>query len=237
MAANPSPSSRGSGGAFLRSLILNAAVPVALYQLTKSYVSDSDVVALGAAALLPLAGTAYGLVRRARLDVIGVLVLLSIVVSAVALLIGGDARVLLIRESFLTGALGLACFVSLLLPRPLMFYFGRQYMCGDDPVAIARFDAQYQHPLGRAVHRRITIVWGVAYVGEFLIRVALVLTLPPVIVIGLSPLILGGITLGAITWTLAYVRSVQRRTHAAQDRELASDPVEDGGGAETVPCS
>jgi hypothetical protein len=199
----------------LQSIVLNAAVPVALYSLTKHYLSDSDVVALTVAAIFPLCGSVLGLVRRRRMDVIGILVLLGIAVSLVALSLGGDARVLLIRESFLTGALGIACFISLLMRRPLMFYFGRQFMAGDDPVKLARFDAQYELPAGRRVHRRITVVWGAAYVGEFLLRVGLVLTLPPVVVVGISPIIFGAITLGTIGWTLAYVRSIQRRALTA----------------------
>ena len=118
---------------------------------------------------------------------------------------------MLIRESFLTGALGVACFVSLLLPRPLMFYIGRQFMAGDDPGKRAQFDAEFLRPGGRRVHCLITAVWGGAYGRGFVVRVVLVLTLPPVVVVGLAPIILGAITFATIGWTMAYVRSIRRR--------------------------
>ena len=103
---------------------------------------------------------------------------------------------------------------SFLLPRPLMFYFGRHFEAGDDPARRAQFDASWQRPGVRAVHRRITGVWGVAFVGEFAIRVALIYTLSPAWVLVLSPLILGAITIGTLTWTFAYVRLVRRRAEA-----------------------
>jgi hypothetical protein len=51
-------------------------------------------------------------------------VLLAIATDGVALFVGGRPRLLLVRESLFTGVFGLSCFVSLLLPRPMMFYFG-----------------------------------------------------------------------------------------------------------------
>jgi len=78
-------------------------------------------------------------------------------------LLGGNAKVLLIRESFFTAMLGIACFVSLLLPRPLMFYVNRQFIAGKDPEKIAQCNQQWNHRYARFVHRLITRVWGIAY--------------------------------------------------------------------------
>ena len=195
----------------LVSIVINAVIPFLLYTLTKKYISSSEIVALSIAALFPIFDSIFGIIRHRRLDLIAVLALLGIVVSLVGVLMGGDPKILLIRESFLTCALGIACFVSLLLPRPLMFYFGRQMMAGRDPVKIAQFDAQWQHPYARFVHRLITIVWGIAYVGEFILRVILVYTLPAAVVLLISPFLLGGITVATIVWTFAYVRYATKR--------------------------
>jgi hypothetical protein len=142
---------------------------------------------------------------------IAIFSLLGIIVSIIGVALGGDTKILLIRESFFTAMLGVACFISLLLPRPLMFYVGRQFMTGKDPAKMAEFDARWQHPYARFVHRLITIVWGSAYVGEFIIRVILVYTLSTALVLVLSPILLGAITIGTIAWTLAYVRHAERR--------------------------
>lgn len=213
----PRPPLRGP----LSDVALNAAIPLLLYRLTKRYVSASEVGALTMAALFPLGKSAWELVRRQRLNPIAAVVLLGILVSGGGVLLGGTPRLLLLRESLFTGAFGLACFGSLLLPRPLMFYFGRHFEAGDDPDRRAQFDASWQRPGVRFVHRLITGVWAAAFVGEFAIRLALVYTLSPAWVLVISPIILGAITIGTLIWTFAYVRRVRRRVEAIQ-RQAAS---------------
>ncbi len=135
----------------LLSLVLNVAIPLILYSLSKRYISTSDVVALSIASVFPLVDSVYEIVRHRQLDVIAVLALLGAIVGIFGILLGGDSKLLLIRESFFTGALGLVCFVSFLLPKPLMFYFGRQMMAGKDTEKLARFNAQWQNPQARLV--------------------------------------------------------------------------------------
>ncbi len=199
---------------FLVNVALNAGIPLLLYRLTKHYLSASEVSALTIAATFPLAKSAAELLRRHRLDPIAILVLLGIMVSGVAVFLGGSPRLLLLRESLFTGVLGLACFASLLLRRPLMFYFGRHFLAGDDPERRREFDATWHRPGVPFVHRLITGVWGTAFVGEFGIRVALIYTLPAAWVLFLSPMILSAITVGTFVWTFAYVRHVRQRAAA-----------------------
>ncbi len=152
------------------------------------------------------------MLRRRRIDLIAALALAGIAVSMVAVFIGGNPRVLLIRESFLTGALGVACFASLLFfSRPLMFYFGRYFETGDEPAKVAAFNAMWQYPYFRHVIRLITVVWGVAYTGEFLLRVVMASTLPIPIVVAISPVVFAAITVATILWTFAYARWARQR--------------------------
>src|SRR5207253_1328774 len=76
----------------------------------------------------PLGKGTFDLIRHRRLDPIAVVVLLGITTDGVALLFGGSPGLLLVRESMFTGAFGAACFASLLLPRPMMFYFSRHFI-------------------------------------------------------------------------------------------------------------
>jgi len=138
--------------------------------------------------------------------------LASIAVSMIAVALGGSPKLLLIRESFFTGAFGIACLVSLALPRPLMFYFGRHFTAGRDAASIAEFDSGWQRSEFRHVARLITVVWGVASLLEFLVRVALVYTLSPAAVLVVSPIILGGPLIATIVWTFAYIRRMRART-------------------------
>jgi hypothetical protein len=213
----------------LWSILLNAAVPVGVYRVMKRFVSPSELHALLAASVFPLVYSIAEFVRHRSFDLIAIFALLSIVVGLIGVALGGSAKLLLIRESFFTGLLGVACFVSLLLPRPLMFYVGRQLMAGSDPGKRAVFDDHWQYPYARFVHRVITTVWGIAYVGEFLLRVVLVYTLPTTLVLAVSPVLLGAVTIGAILWTITFVRHAETRGRAIR-LQAAARRQEDGAG-------
>ncbi len=195
----------------LVSALLNAVIPFFLYIFSKKYISSSEVLALAVAAIFPIFDSVVGIVRHRVFDLIALITLLGIGVSLGALCIGGDPKLLLIRESFLTGALGIICFLSLLFPRPLMFYFGRQMMAGQDPEKLEWFNTRWQYPRARFVNRLITIVWGFAFTSEFILRVFMVYHLPSAEVLLISPLTLWGITIGTIVWTFAYVRYVMEQ--------------------------
>ena len=118
---------------------------------------------------------------------------------------------MLIRESFVTGALGIVCLVSFLFPRPLLFYIGREFSTGNDPTRIAGFNDLWRSAGARYAFRLMTVVWGIGWVSEFLLRVLLVLTLTVGQVLIVSPIILQGITAALIVWTISYARAARRR--------------------------
>ena len=215
---NPTPAHPEMPGGVRRGFVLDTAlnivIPVALYRLSRQCFSASEMTALIAAAAFPLAKNAFELLHRRRLDPVAVVVLVGVTVSGVGVLLGGSPRLLLVRDSLCTGAFGLACFISLLLPRPLMFYFGRHFMAGRDPAARARFDAGWQRPHVRYVNRLITVVWGFALLGEFALRLVLVYRLRTTWVLVLSPIVSGAVIVGTFTWTFAYVRRVRRKAES-----------------------
>ena len=207
---------------FMMSIILNIAVPFLLYTLTKRFISSSEMVALSVASIFPIADSIYEVVRHKQLDIIALFALMGVLVSIIGIMLGGSPQLLLIRESFLTGAIGIACFVSLLFPRPLMYYIGRQMYAGNDPAKRATFAAQASYPYGRFVHRIITTVWGGAFLGEFILRVALVYTLPTAAVLVVSPLLLGVITVSTLIWTVSYVRYATRKGEEMQRQAMSA---------------
>jgi uncharacterized membrane protein len=113
-----------------------------------------------------------------------------------------------------TGAFGLACFVSLLLPRPMMFYFGRHFIAGTDPQRQARFNSAWQLPQVRFAHRLITIVWGCAFVGELILRIILIYHASAATVLIVSPILLGTLTIVTMIWAFSYGRRVRLRALA-----------------------
>jgi len=201
----------------LPSLVIDGLCPFLAYTLLKQYVPTmSDTTALIISGIFPAANGLIGIIRRRHLDIIAAIVLLGIIVSVIASLIGGDPKVLLIRESFVTGALGVACLASLLLPRPLLFYIGRQFSTNHDPVKIEHFNSLWQYPRVRRLFRFMTIVWGIGWVSEFLLRVLMVETLSIAQVLAISPFVFNGITLGLIAWTLYMARRARQSQQSAQ---------------------
>jgi hypothetical protein len=205
------------------SLVIDGLLPFLTYMLLTSYVPRlSQVIALGLSATFP---TIYGLVtiaRRRHLDIVGAVVLVGIAVSILATLVGGDPKLLLIRESFVTGALGIVCLTSLVWPRPLMFYIGRQFSAGEDPARIAEFNALWQYPGARRTFRVMTIVWAVGWMSEFMLRVVMVLTLSIPEVLAISPFVFNGITIGLIAWSIAYARHQRQRGAEARTKAAAA---------------
>src|SRR5215467_9751907 len=195
-------------------IILNAVFPVILYKLSKRYFSPSELTALIVAATFPLGKSAFDLTRRRQLDPISILVLLGIATDGLALLFGGSPRLLLVRESMFTWAFGLACFASLMLPRPMMFYFSRYFIAGADPQRQARFNAAWQLPEVRFCHRLITVVWGSVFVGELILRIILIYMLPAAMVLVISPILIGVLTIVTMLWAFSYGHRVRLRAMA-----------------------
>jgi hypothetical protein len=206
--------SRPPLGGAVWDIVLNAIIPVILYKLSKRYLSPSELTALLIATTFPIGKSIFDLARRGQVDPISIVVLLGIATDCVALLFGGSARLLLVRESLFTGAFGVACFVSLLLPRPMMFYFGRHFIAGTDPQRQARFNAAWQLPQVRFAHRLITIVWGCAFVGELILRIILIYHASAATVLIVSPILLGTLTIVTMIWAFSYGRRVRLRALA-----------------------
>ena len=192
---------------------MNAAAPVAAYQILTG-AGMSTTQALTISAVFPLIGTGAALARTRRADVIGLVSLVFIVAGLAASIISGNPRFLLVKESLLTGVFGLVFLGSLLAPRPLIFYFGRQFTGAGDPARAAAFDAMWQYPRFRAANRTMSIVWGVTYLIEACVRVGLSFILPTTLFLAASPVLAIGTTLALISWTVAYGRRAARQREA-----------------------
>jgi hypothetical protein len=84
-------------------------------------------------------------------------------------------------------------------------------MAGKDLQKRETFNASWQIPVVRRGHRLITLVWGVVYVGEFLVRIILVYSLPVPVVLIVSPFIIGFATIFTIIWTFWYAKKIRER--------------------------
>ncbi len=200
------PIARAITASIGKDIALNTVIPLSCYLLSKRLISSSEVTALLAATAFPILQTVHGLTRHHGLNPVSITVLLGILTSLVALFVGGDPRLLLVRESFSTALFGIVCLLSLPFPRPVMFYFARYFIAGEDSTRRTEFDRRARDPRFRQGFRIVTAVWGVVYVGEFVVRAALIYTVPAVIVLPMSPILLGAATIAAVAWTFSFRR-------------------------------
>jgi hypothetical protein len=225
------PSFRTTIRSLLPSILVNGVLVYLIYTLLKSYTSASDLVALLVSSVPALLGEIVTIIRHRQLDVLGVIVLAFLAISAVVSFIGGDPRLLLIRESFLTVIFGVVCIVSLLFPRPIWFYIIRYFATGNDPAKAPVFNARWQSPAFRRYIRNITVVWGIVYLVEFPMRVFMVYHLSIQQYLAIGPIVFYGLTFAVIAFTIAYARRMISRVTAMrrQSEEIAEASRETTG--------
>ncbi len=202
------------------SVIVNAVLPIVIFQLLKSYTNLSDFWALVISGIPPMLDALFGILRKGRIDLIAGLSLLSIAISIILIVLGGSPRLLLIRESYYTAAFGLTYIVSLLFPRPLGFYFARHFATGNIPQKVAEFNNFWQYPGFRTSMRVSTAVWGFGFLLEAVVRTYLVFTLTITQFLIVSPFVFYGILGAIMLWTMLYSRHGQRQGDKARAARL-----------------
>ena len=192
-------------------LLIDAALPAIAYQILSRH-GVAAVPALTAGAIFPAANILRKFIAKRTFDLVGGIVLFFLAVGVVTSLISGNVLFVLIKESFITGLVGLVFLSSFLWKRPIMFYFARQVGAGDEAERRAYWDNLWaQAPPFRHTMRTMTMVWGVGYVVEAIVRVIVALSFSPGMVVIISPIMAIGTTVGLILWTRRYARAAYER--------------------------
>ena len=191
-------------------MLLEGSIPFAVYMTVKATFNTSDVVALSIGTLVPVALSIFHFARNRRVDIMSLMIMLGLVASIVAALLGGSPQILLIRESAFGALFGLAFLGSLFMRHPLFFYLMRHFRCGNDAEKIAAFSMQWNQPKFRNACRIVTFVMGLGCLGEFALRVFFVLTMSVPMVLALSTVVFPAIYITMAVWTLWYMRRMQR---------------------------
>ncbi|MFI9718898.1 VC0807 family protein [Streptomyces sp. NPDC052396] len=170
----------------VKQLLLELALPLGgFYGLQAAGVSQWLALLLGS--LLAAPWLVHGMVKRRRLEAMPLFTLSLMVVGALMTLVTGSPRVLLIRDSWLFGMVGLWVLGTLRTQRPFVMVMAR-------PMVIAKAGEEgwrtmetrwATEPDFRHKVRVLSAVWGVAMTGDALVRVVLAVTLP----VGSVPLV------------------------------------------------
>lgn len=158
------------------------------------------------ASIFPTLAIVLVAVRSRRVDALGALSLAAIAVAVAAGLAFDSSRILLDKESVVTGLLGLASLGSLLTSRPLILVLASRF----NPRLRGDVSDLLQRSAGfRERSRRLTLIWGAALLADATMRVVLSFLVTPAELLVLS-LLLSTAALGPLAlWT---IRNLRRRT-------------------------
>lgn len=204
-------------------VVFDVGLSIAIFTVAKN-MGASDVAAYLYSAAGPLLGMAVEFIRHRRIDVVGAVILAIIALSIAVTLIGSDdPTVLLLKDSALTGGLGLLILASLtpLFPRPLMYYMGRKFGTDGTEAGAAWWDSLWQYPSFRHSQRVITGVWGAGYLAEAIAKVTWVLMLPFDTAYLLNQIVPLVVTVVLMGWTMWYAN----RTRRAGERRATKAPA------------
>ncbi len=188
----------------LSTAVMNIGIPFFLYWFALHFLTSSQALALGIAALFLAVNILWGVFVHHSVNLMASTILIGFVACIVVSILTQDSRFFLLRESFVNAALGVSCLVSLLFSRPLMFSMGRQLSAGKDPAELAEYNAKWHKPHARTTYRIITAVWGLASVGGFILSIILVYTLAASQMVFIEPILMVGILILVALWTVMY---------------------------------
>ena len=199
-------------------LVVNLVLPWVAYRLAQPYWGETG--GLIASAVPPVAWSVVELVRFRRADALSLTVLLGIVLSIGAMALGGDPRMLLFRESLVSGAIGVAFLLSLLLRRPAVFYLTRAFVAREMNNGAAHIEILWrERPAFARGLRVLTATWGLGLTGETLLRGYMAWHWPIERVLVVSPFVGYSIFGALMVWTLWYRRTLRDLAERQADSE------------------
>ena len=191
------------------SLIINGALPVLVYNLLVDYYSS--FISLLIATLIPLGDNLYHIIKYRKADAFGLFMLTGFVLSLLAFVLGGNERLILLRESMVTGLLGLIFIASLFFAKPLIYHFAIRFSSNGETEKKGQFEKNWEVPYFRLVLRIMTAIWGIALLGEAMVKIILVYELSISTFLAVSQLIFYSVIGAAILFTVVYRRYAKTR--------------------------
>ncbi|MFC4854916.1 VC0807 family protein [Actinophytocola glycyrrhizae] len=188
-------------------LLLDAGLPLAGYYGLR-LAGQSEQLALLAGAALAGLRIVWVAVAHRRFDGVAALLTAVLAVGLVLTFFSGDARFILVKESFGTAAAALVLLASA-RGNPLVLVAVRAGAKEEKRAEIDRLCADV--PGFRRSFVLMSVVWGIALLAEAAARVPLVYLLPADVMAGLSVVLLL-VVIGLLSvWTAWYAGRVQSR--------------------------
>ncbi|KAG2209795.1 hypothetical protein INT47_001943 [Mucor saturninus] len=171
-------------------MFIDVGLPLAIYYVLKIWLSV--IIALVLSGIPPLVHVIYTFWKKRKVDVLGCIIVVSFILSAVLSVISGDVRVALLRDSTTTAIVSLMFFITL-IPlqtrwfkiRPLVFIIGQQMMAGAAPYTWTDIEGEKHEEESMefiwqfsSMFRKYCYImsglWGVLLMGEFIAKVIMI---------------------------------------------------------------
>ncbi|MFD7450065.1 VC0807 family protein [Kitasatospora sp. NPDC059827] len=222
--APTAPARKGKAAAlgWLISIAFNVVAPIMIYnQLHDHGYNESTAILLSG--LGPVLDTVIYLAWHRRIDEFAVVSLVFVALTLVVSLVGPtDPKMLLAKDSFVSGLPGVLYLASLAAPKPIMFYFGRKFATDGTPEMVSWWNSMWQYPGFRLVQRNLTVVWGTAFILEAALRIVFVYTLSHGTVVTINSVLPFAVLGGLIYFTITYAKRASARGRAAAEAAAAA---------------
>ncbi|RSN27616.1 hypothetical protein DL990_31095 [Amycolatopsis sp. WAC 01416] len=189
-------------------LLWDVALPLAAYYGLR-LAGQSEQVSLLAGAVVAAARIAWVAVRDRSFDGFAVLLAGVLGVGLVLSLVSGDAKFLLLKESFATATAAIVLLVSCFSRTPMVLVAVRAGSSAAKRAEIDRLTGEV--PAFRRAFTRMSAVWGVALLLEAVVRVPLVYTLSADVMNALSVVLLIAVIGGLSLWSVRYAEKIQKK--------------------------
>jgi hypothetical protein len=205
----------------ITSLVIDVAIPLAIYYLLHDGLGVSLVTAMAASSVIPAARALHAAIRDHALNQLAALMLGLNVASIVVSLISGDARLLFAREAAVSSVIGIGALATVLAGRTPMFapaveaFMTRGERHREQAWShLVRTDRRFA-----AMLRRHTLIWGVVLLADCAVRVVCAYTMPVADLAWLSTAItVVSISLAMVVSGAAYGEKLQRALAAELER-------------------
>ncbi|MEU6407154.1 VC0807 family protein [Microbispora sp. NPDC046933] len=182
---------RGNLRKTLMPLALDVAAPMACYYLLHGAFGMSEVVALAVSGVIPAVRVVAGIVGDRTLNGLAGLTL-AVNVAGIALsFVTGDARMMIAKDSGLSGVLSLAIMLSAFTRQPVMTAGMRPFITKGNAAKEAAWDRLAERSARfRRAERRFSGIWGGVLLAECVARLIGAFTLPVSTMVWLSNVML-----------------------------------------------
>lgn len=206
----------GPAGAILHGMGLDIVLPLATYYALHAFGADTWV-ALLATTVVSGVRTVWVAVRQRRLNPFSALMLAVFGVGLLLAFVTGDPKLIILKDSAITGIVGLAFLLSLVKGRPLTLEARRAW----SPAEAAEIDQVWNENAGaRHAYRVTSLVWGLGMLAEASLRAVLIFLLPVDVMVALSTAMWVTTVVLLVLWTKWY--GERRQKEGRRDEDSAS---------------